>query len=416
MGRHADLRVGSEVRRVDLGELEEDLRRARVLPDAELHHPPWTGECWRRIDQIEPLAHALDSPDARLAVHLLRPGRAWLMGAIAFGFTVTAALQFAASGRLAADPTLVHRLSVGWESTLLDGAWWSAWTAPLLHQNFAHLLGNLVILAYCGWRCERAVGATGLTGILAGASTGAALGVIGGAETGAVGASGLAFGVWGGQFAIGWRYGAAIPERLRPYYGTGTLGVALILLAWTAVSPAVTFAAHLGGFAGGCLAVFLLPAATAVHPARRWAARRSALLLSLLLAAVVPALSTLAPHAPGLMLHPATRVSDPATGLGVHLPWRLQPSHTSLAGTLPAARGAPPLYLRVVTLDKSRTPSPDLAAVHGDDALSLAWDPAAPIAPGRRALYEAIVASAGWEPPAWVRTPPGVVTAAAAQP
>ncbi len=414
MGTHADLRVGSEVRRVDLGELEEDIRRARVLADAELHHPPWTGDHWQRIDQIAPLAHALDTPDARLAAHLLRPGRAWLVAALTLGFMLAAAAQLASGARLTGNPALVHRLSVGWESTLVDGAWWSAWTAPLLHQNFAHLLGNLVILAYCGWRCERAVGATGLACILAGASTGAALGVLVGAEHGAVGASGLAFGVWGGQFAIGWRYGTTIPAPLRAYYGAGTLWVALVLLAWTSLSPTVTFAAHLGGFAGGCIAVLCLPVATAVHPARRTAARRSALLLGAAFAAIVPALSAVAPHLPALLLQPSTRVTDPHSGLTVSLPWRLRPARRAPSGDLAAAPGAPVLTLACLTVEAD-TPRPrELVAIHGTDALMVTWDPNAPIEPGRKALYEAIAASAGWEAPAWLR-PPGVVTAAAAE-
>jgi membrane associated rhomboid family serine protease len=416
MGRHADLRVGDEVRRVDLAELEEDVRRARVLADAELHHPPWTGETWRRIDAVPELAHALDTPDARLAAHLLRPRRAWLTVAVVVGLFAAAAAQFAAGPALSGDPALLHRLSVGWESTLLDGAWWSALSAPLLHRSFAHLLGNVVILAYCGWRCERAVGATGLAGVMAGATTGAALGVILASERGAIGASGVVFGVWGGQFAIGWRYGVAVPEPLRRYYGAGTAWVAAPLMAWSFLNPTVTFAGHLGGFVGGAVAVFLLPVATSVPPTHRRAARRSALAVAVSLLVVVPALSLMAPRVPGIMLYPASRVPDAATGLSILLPWRLKGERGG--AVLPSAPGAPALRVSASrrSVGDAAPLGTDVVMVHGRDALEVTWDRGGEIAAGRQALYERIAASAEWSPPAWVRSPPGVATAAAGTP
>jgi membrane associated rhomboid family serine protease len=352
---------------------------------------------------IEALSHALETPEARLAAHMLRPGATRLTGVLTLIFLVAGALQLAAGTRLSHDPGLLHRLSVGWESTLLDGAWWSAATAPLVHHSFAHLLGNLVLLAYCGWRCERAVGATGLLGIVSGAATGAALGVLLGSERGAVGASGLAFGVWGGQFAIGWRYGGAIPERLRRYYGRGTLWVAVLLLGWSSLSPMVTFAGHLGGFAGGCAAVFLLPVATSVPLNGRQSARRRALLLSAAFSAVIPLLSLAAPHAPSLMLYPASREVDPRSGLGVLLPWRLRATPSGTARALPAAGDAPPLSLAVLALTGTSTPTNEAVLIHERDALAVSWNPATPIAPGRRALYEAIAASARWQPPIGMR-------------
>ncbi len=406
MGRHADVRVGLEVRRVDLGELEEDLRRARVPPHAELHHPPYTGDRWQRIDTIPDLAHALDTPEARLAAHMLRPARVWLTAALACTFLLAGALQLLAGGRLSGNPALLHHLSVGWESTLVDGAWWSGWTAPFVHHSFAHLLGNLVILAYCGHRCERAVGATGLLCIGAGAAAGAAMGVIAGSEHGAVGASGLAFGFWGGQFAIGWRYGAAIPEPLRRFYGAGTLWVAIILMAWSFLCEGVTFAGHLGGFAGGCAAVLLLPVATSVPPSNRGAARARALLLSLSFGAVVPLMSALAPHAPALMLHPSARAEDARSGLGVQLPWRLRGAPWSDTVQLPAAVGSPPLSLAVVDLHDPASAVPHTVIFHDHQGLRVSWNTEVPINAGRKALYERIAASASWNAPAWVRPAP----------
>lgn len=404
MGTRAELRVDGEVSLIDIVELEEAVRRAEVLPDAELHHPPWTGELWRRIDDIVALRDALDTPSARLAARLLRPGRAWATAIVVGVLILAAGAQFWCGDVLTADPNLLRLLSVGWEPTLVDGAWWSPWTAVLLHESFVHLLGNLVIVAYCGWRCERAVGATGLLAIVTGSLTGGALAIVALSRLPCIGASVLAFGLWGGQFAIGWRYGAVIPERLRGYYGAGTVLVAAPLLAWSFANPHVSFAGHLGGFGGGIIAVFLLPLATAVPIGRRRGAQRRALALSALFSAGTPGLCKLAPLAPVLLAFPSRTLLDAETRIAIDVPWRMADPETKPSADPFALGTAGPAGQ---ALHLASTDGSDRAAVgparstfeHDGNVLLATWD-ASSLSPARSALYEHIVATARWEPAA----------------
>ncbi len=402
MGARAELRVDGEVSLIDITELEEAVRRAEVLPDAELHHPPWTGELWRRIDDILALRDALDTPDARLAARLLRPGRSWATVVVVGVLIAAAGAQFWCGDLLTADPNLVRLLSVSWETTLVDGAWWSPWTAVLLHESFVHLLGNVVIIGYSGWRCERAVGATGLLTIVTGALTGGAIFIIVLSRLPCIGASVLAFGLWGGQFAIGWRYGPVIPERLRGYYGMGTVLVAAPLLAWSFANPQVSFAGHLGGFFGGILAVFLLPLATAVPIGRRGSAQRRALAVSALLTAGTPALCVLAPLAPFLLAFPSRTLLDPETRIAVDVPWRMADAQRPTAkGPFALQTGAPGQALHLTKTDGSQPTDGHNRPIFAHDGhrLMASWD-ASSLSSGRLSLYEHIVATVRWEPAA----------------
>ncbi|MSQ01087.1 MAG: rhomboid family intramembrane serine protease [Myxococcales bacterium] len=404
MGVRAELRVDGEISLIEIADLDEAVRRAEVLPDAELHHPPWTGERWRRIDDVLALREALDTPDARLAARLMRPDRAWTTAAVVGVLIAASSVQFWCGELLTADPDLLRLLSVGWESTLVDGAWWSPWTAVLLHESFVHLLGNLVLVGYCGWRCERAVGATGLLAIVSGALAGGALTIVALSRLPCIGASVLAFGFWGAQFAIGWRYGAVIPMRLRGYYGGGTALVAAPLLAWSFANPHVSFAGHLGGFTGGIIAVFLLPLLTAVPIGRRRVAQRRALALSALLSAGVPTLSKVAPLAPFLLAFPSRTILDDESRIAVDVPWRLADTdwrssrgRSELQTEAPAGQA-----LHLASTDGSERgaagPSPPVFE-HDGHVLHASWD-ASSLSPGRVALYEHIVATARWEPTA----------------
>ncbi len=406
MAGHAELKVDGEVHLVDVAELDEDVRRARVPPHALLHYPPWTGETWRRVDEIAALADAVDAPEARFAAHLRAPPRAGLTALFVLGFALAAAAQFHARAALAADGgALLRRLSLGWEPTLVDGAWWSPFTAPLLHESFVHLLGNLVIFAYCSWRVERAIGGAGLAGVLGGALFGASIGILGFSALPCIGASVLAFGVWGGQFAIGWRHADVIPVALRRYYGAGTILVALPLLAWTFLNPGVSFAGHLGGFVGGAVAVGLLPLTTHVPRSRRWQANARALAVAAALAAVPSALSIVAPWFPQALAIPGEEVADPESGLAVRLPWRwadgLRASTAPLDVLLPAPSPAAALHVARVVEGADRHGDFRVrgAAEHLGTILEVGWSDEVALAPARAALYASIATTPHWTPP-----------------
>lgn len=416
MAGRAELEVDGSVTLVDIAELEEDVRRARVLGSARLHHPPWTGDRWCRIDEIPALVEALESEDARLAAHLSAPARPWLAPLLVLGLIGAGFAQFSNRAALAADGGApLQQLSLGWESTLLDGGWWTPFSSQLLHESFFHLIGNLVIVAYCAWRCERALGALGLVGVIGGALLGGTLAVTTFSALPCIGASVLAFGLWGGQFAIGWRFGAVIPAPLRGYYGAGTVLVALPLLAWSFTNPHASFVGHAGGWIGGAAVALLMPVATTSAQSRRAPAlARSAVTAALLLAS--PAVfSVLAAWTPALLMAPGTEIVDADSQLAVTLPWRFA-ARPAVAARAPDA----PLDLlldapgRQAALHLARTPRdahPDAhrpfantaIATHDRWSLTVSWDDDLPR--GRRAVYEAIAASARWSPPPLRRAP-----------
>ena len=39
-----------------------------------------------------------------------------------------------------------------------SGEWWRIFTAPLLHGNLSHILGNALALLFAGWILERVIG------------------------------------------------------------------------------------------------------------------------------------------------------------------------------------------------------------------------------------------------------------------
>ncbi|GDX79607.1 hypothetical protein LBMAG42_14180 [Deltaproteobacteria bacterium] len=411
MAGRAELEVDGSVTLVDIAELEEDVRRARVLGNARLHHPPWTGDRWCRIDEIPALADALESSDARLAAHLSAPTRLFLAPALVLTLLGAGFVQFSCRAALAADGgAALQALSLGWESTLLDGAWWTPFSSQLLHESFFHLIGNLVIVAYCAWRCERALGALGLVGVMGGALLGGTLAVTTFSALPCIGASVLAFGLWGGQFAIGWRFGAVIPAPLRGYYGAGTVLVALPLLAWSLTNPHASFVGHAGGWIGGAAVALLMPVATtSARGGRNHALIKSAVTAALLLVSPA-AFAVLAGWAPPLLMMPGIEIVDADSQLAVTLPWRF----AAQAGVATRAPEAPLDVLldapnRHGALHLARTPHdahPDAhrdfahtaIATHDRWSLVVSWGDDLPR--GRRAVYEAIAASARWSPPA----------------
>lgn len=363
MAERAELRRDGEVLLVDVAELEEDVRRARVGPQELVHYAPWTGEGYKPVAEITALAPALDSPDARFHAHLLARRFPWLTLGLVVVLVGSGLVQFAAQwlGGPAVDD-VVHLLAVGWEPSILDQAPWGPLTSQFVHANPFHLLGNLVVIAYCGLRCERAVGPAGLLAILAASVAGGAALVIAFSDLPCIGSSIVGFGLWGAQFAIGWRYNDWIPARWRGNYGVGTVVLTIPMLVESLTSPQVSFLGHLGGWLGGIAAAmaFVLPSAAPRAGARRAKALALATAggATLLPAAACVALG----FAPGLTGQPSEVVQAGETGLFLEVPWRLS-THpwrvVGMPGWAASPSGYAPLYASVVAVDHPGLPSAD---------------------------------------------------------
>jgi membrane associated rhomboid family serine protease len=200
-----------------------------------------------------------------------KPGIRWasplLLALLAAAWLWTLALEPAAQRALllewgALSGSLVAPGS--WRTALAEGEALRLLTAPFLHADWGHLLGNLAFLLVFGLPAERAMGAWRflLLFLLGGAA--ANLAAIGGIQTPdrvIIGASGAVSAVIGAYMALfpGARLGVVLPLGLflqfvrAPAYVL--IGIwAVLQLVFTFVGPAfgvVAWIAHLGGFAFG---------------------------------------------------------------------------------------------------------------------------------------------------------------------
>jgi rhomboid protease GluP len=93
-------------------------------------------------------------------------GRRWLPSVtfalvLALGLIYWAELIFTAQPEGNFAPSLRSLAAFGGLSgslVLQSGEWWRVFTAPLLHGNLTHLLGNVLALLFAGWILERVIG------------------------------------------------------------------------------------------------------------------------------------------------------------------------------------------------------------------------------------------------------------------
>lgn len=253
------LRVQGEESTSSVLDLDEDLRSGAVPHTAEVLHPAW-GETWTPVMAVPALADALADPRARFARGLREGRRPWTISAVAATLVGVATWQAVAAPL--SGPDAVRQVAMGLGPTVLDGRWWTVWTAHLVHapgMELIHLGMNLPLLLYCGWRVERAWAWHGLLAILAGSAAGAGLLTSLASAAPVVGSSTLVYGVWGAQMATGWRMEHAIPVGYRGPYAWGNLLLFVPLFVLGLLSPGpVSHLGHVGGLFGGILATLLL--------------------------------------------------------------------------------------------------------------------------------------------------------------
>ncbi len=327
-----ELRRGGHTYPADV-DLEEEVRRARLFASDEVLHPPWTGRAYRRLGEIPELDEAFDAPEARFSawvrarhfpvVTLIATAIVALAGVAQLGWVwlpegVGSVLQSA-----------VLTGALGYEPLLLDGRWWTPWTSQILHAGPFHLAMNLLVLAYCGHRVERALGAGGVAvvgaaGVLGGSALVAAFGILP-----VVGASILAYGVWGAQIVIGFRVGAALPRGWRGFYGWGNLWVFLPLFLAGLGAEGVSHLGHLGGLLGGGLAAAIVPAESFASRASLPRRRALNLLLAGILAVMPGVASGVLARVPAALAWPEVVIEAREAGVTLGLPWRMAgASHT----------------------------------------------------------------------------------------
>jgi membrane associated rhomboid family serine protease len=131
------------------------------------------------------------------------------------------------------------------------GDWWRLLTAAFLHYGPIHLGMNMLALWWFGQPLEAALGRGRFIGLfVASGLAGSAGALLFKPLAPTVGASGAIFGILGAAIVL---------ERQRTYVFGGSAMTMLVLnLAFTFAVPNISIGGHLGGLAGGMLAMLAL--------------------------------------------------------------------------------------------------------------------------------------------------------------
>jgi membrane associated rhomboid family serine protease len=132
-----------------------------------------------------------------------------------------------------------------------EGEWWRLITSAFLHGGLVHLFLNMLMLWWFGSPLEALLGPGRFVGLyLVSALAGSAGALVLSPQALTVGASGAVFGILGAGLLL---------ERRRIYvFGGGALMVVLFNLAFSFLVPNISIGGHLGGLAGGVLAMLAL--------------------------------------------------------------------------------------------------------------------------------------------------------------
>ena len=233
--------------------LAEEVRSGQLSPFTGVQYEPWTGEEFLPIGELPAFAEVWTEPNAAFTKHLLRKRPAWLAHVVSLVIFAAGLVQVSAFFDLAPAfiSTFFERGATGFEAILLEDRLLAPWTSQLVHGGPDHLLMNLAVLGYCGYRVERALGWRGYAAVAAAGLFAGSLAVTCFEDLPVIGSSILGYAVWGAQIAIGFRFGSSIVPRQRRYYGYGNLLAFAVLFAGSLRSDGISHWGHVGGFLGG---------------------------------------------------------------------------------------------------------------------------------------------------------------------
>ena len=159
-------------------------------------------------------------------------------------------------------PTLVAFGALSHRLMLSSGEWYRLFTAPLLHANLAHIVGNGVALVWGGWLLERLVGRLWFFAFFAIGALGGSLFslAINPVNLVSVGASGALMGLFAALFVGSFRHASGTAPRARLQVSSVRILIpSLLPIASTSAVARIDYGAHIGGALSGCaLAIVLL--------------------------------------------------------------------------------------------------------------------------------------------------------------
>ena len=160
-------------------------------------------------------------------------------------------LQLAGGASINADSGWIFQHGALFGPLVADGEWWRLFTAMFLHYGPIHLAMNMLAVWWIGRPLEEALGPLRyLLLYLVSGLAGSAGALIANPTAVTVGASGAIFGILGAAIVL---------ERQHTYVLGGSAITLLVLnLAFTFAVPGISIGGHLGGLAGGALAILAL--------------------------------------------------------------------------------------------------------------------------------------------------------------
>jgi membrane associated rhomboid family serine protease len=141
-----------------------------------------------------------------------------------------------------------------------DGEWWRLMTAGFLHASVIHIAFNMLMLWWFGSALEALLGRGRFLVVYGlGLITGSAGALLLSPEAATVGASGAVFAVLGA--------GLVLERRGINVFGGAALMIVLLNVAISLFVPNISLGGHLGGLAGGALAILAFMHFSRSHPA-----------------------------------------------------------------------------------------------------------------------------------------------------
>lgn len=176
---------------------------------------------------------------ALIVIFLLQEAQALGSGDLAYGFNYRSLLAFGA------------------DSLSLDrqGQWWRLFTAPMLHANPGHLIGNGIVLALVGLRFERLVGWGWFLAVYFVSALGGELVSIFSLDPAmmGVGASGAIMGLLSAMLVCSFHIGAKGKQVQMRWLALRVMIPALLPLGDQHGGMLVNYSAHAGGAAAGAV-------------------------------------------------------------------------------------------------------------------------------------------------------------------
>lgn len=164
---------------------------------------------------------------------------------------LSTAATFVEFGKFGTHPTTADLDSIGAGSAfaLARGDWWSMLTANLLHGSVGHLAVNAFAIFLVGRWLEHLVGRAVLVAVMVWAAIGSSVGaLLLSPDTVTIGASGIAFGMFGAALVVDRRGRTTVGLLGRTFTIVGVIG--------TFATPDVSIGGHAGGLVLGAIAAW----------------------------------------------------------------------------------------------------------------------------------------------------------------